>query len=100
MANQVSGVLHVIDTAAASKISGPSFIKLIQWIDDNADMADNDDLAFKLNGVTVTIKYQKTTDVGSAGVVYYQAGPFSGLGIYAEDFEVTVIDKGSLLVWL
>ena len=98
MANQTGKNPIVIDTAAGSKQSGYTQIRLIQWIDDNADIADNDDLAFKMNGVTVTIKYQKTTDVGSAGVVYYQLGPFNP-GIIVEDFEVTVIDKGSLLVF-
>ena len=99
MANQTSSKLHVIDTAAGSKISGQAWIRLIQWIDDAEDIADSDDLAFKFNGITVTIKYQKTTDVGSAGVVYYQAGPFNP-GFMVEDFEVTVIDAGNLLVFI
>ncbi len=99
MANDLSANPYVIDTAGAtSLVSGYTYIRLIQWIDDNADIADNDDLVFELNGQTVTIKVQRggTPDYG---VVVYEAGPFNP-PISAENFQVTTIDHGTLLVFV
>ena len=98
MAAQLKGNPIVLDTDADS-LTGRHYIKLIQWVDDNADIADNDDLVLTINGQTVTIKYQKTTDVGSAGAVYYQAGPFNPPFI-ADSFVATTIDAGNVLIWL
>lgn len=98
MANSIAGNPKTFDTAGAtSVISSPFRCQLIQWVDDNADMADNDDLVFVINGTTVTLKYQKTTDVGSAGVVYYEAA--FPLGLSIGSFSITTIDKGLLILW-
>lgn len=96
MANLLTDNPVYIDTAASSTVTNKRIV-LIQWIDDAADIIDDDDLVFVINGVTVTIKYQKTTDVGGAGVVYYEAA-FS-TPIFASTFSVTTIDHGALLVW-
>lgn len=98
MANSIAGNPKTFDTAGAtSAISSPFRCQLIQWIDDAADIIDNDDLVFVINGTTVTIKYQKTTDVGSAGVAYYEAA--FPLGLVVSSFSITTIDKGTLLLW-
>lgn len=96
MANQVSGNPIVMDTAAT--LSGRTTIRQIQWVDDAADIADDDDLVLKMNGVTITGKVALTAnELGT--LVLYQAGPFNP-GIDVEDFQVVTIDHGSLVVWL
>lgn len=98
MANSIGGNPKVFDTAGAtSEITSPLRCQSIQWIDDNADIADNHDLVFVVNGQSVTIKYQKTTDVGSAGVVYYEAN--FPLGLSVGSFSITTIDAGAVVLW-
>lgn len=98
MANSILGNPKVFDTAGAtSVISKPFRCQLIQWIDSAADIADNDDLVFVVNGESVTIKYQKTTDVGDAGVVYYEA--VFPLGLVISSFSITTIDGGNVILW-
>lgn len=97
MANNLTGNPIYIDAAAASSITTPKRIQLIQWVDDNADIADGDDLVFVINGQTVTIKQQIGSDVGMIGSVFYEAR--FPLGLLASSFSVTTIDHGALLVW-
>lgn len=101
MANNLNSNPVYIDAAASSTLSGLSRIQLIQWVDDNADIANDDDLVMVINGVTVTIKPQRHETPASVdgGGVVYEAGPFSR-PIAVTDFSVTTIDHGALLVWL
>lgn len=98
MANLLTSNPIFIDTAASSTVTNKK-IQQIQWIEDNADIVDDDDLVFVINEVTITVKMQKTTDVGYQDTVIYQAGPFN-IPIYARTFSVTTIDHGTLLVWV
>jgi len=100
MANDLTGNPYVMDTAAV--ISGMTTIRQIQWVDDNADIVDGDDLVLSINGTAITIKVQMHDTAASRDpgtVVYYEAGPFNP-GIAVEDFTVTTIDHGSLIVWI
>ena len=100
MGNNLTSNPKYIDTAAGSTISGLMSIQELQWLDDNADIANDDDLDFTFNEVTIHVKPQRhetATSVDGGGVVY-QAGPFA-LPIAATDFVVNTIDHGVLLVW-
>ena len=99
MGNSILGNPKVFDTAGATSVISSQFrCQLIQWIDDAEDIVDSDDLVFVVNGETITIKYQKTTDVGSAGVAYYEAAFPLGLAVHS--FSITTIDHGTLLLWV
>lgn len=98
MANQVTANPWVLDTAMAAAETTLRTIKLIQWVDTTAEIVDDDDLAFTLNGATVAVKFHEETNVGSNPVVAYQAGPFHP-PLKAAEFQLTVIDGGALIVW-
>ena len=98
MANLTTTNPMTFDTAGAtSLVTTQKFIRLIQWIDDNADIADDADLSITINGSTLVHKVQLTAnDVGNTCV--WQVGPFNP-GIPCSYFYVTTIDAGVLHVW-
>lgn len=96
MANVLTSNPVSIDTATGSDITNRK-VQLIQWIDDAADIADNDDLAFTINGVAVAAKIQ-LTDNAVENVAVWTMGPFPQ-PIYVSSMVVTTIDHGVLLVW-
>lgn len=98
MANVKTSNPISIDTASGSTLTGLFYVQCIQWIDDAADIADDDDLSFSLNGVTVAQKVQLTANAVGNTVVY-QAGPFAS-PIAVKDFVVNTIDHGVVLVWI
>lgn len=97
MANQSSNNPIVLDTGSTT-ITGRMHVKQIQWIDDNADIADDADLSFKVNGQTISVKVQLTADAVGNGVIY-EAGPFSP-ELIVDSFELTTIDAGILVLWV
>ena len=101
MGNQTGSNPIVVDTGAATNlIVGPQTIRLIQWIDDNADIADGDDLVIKINGVTLTTKIQlQADDSVGLGLAMWTIGPFNP-GISAKSVQVTTIDHGTVHIWL
>ena len=102
MANILTSNPYVIDTAATiwptATNKGTNRVRLIQWIDDNADIADDDDLVLTINGVAVTAKVQLTNNTANTPTIY-EIGPFNP-GIPVTSFEVTTIDHGILVVWV
>ena len=99
MANQATANPIVIDTAAAGDVfTGPQTVRLIQWIDDAADIADNDDLVMSINGVTLTTKLQ-LDNPGGTGLAQWTIGPFNP-GISVKSLKVTTLDHGVVHVWL
>ena len=102
MANSLNSNPKFFDTAGAtSAITGPFRCKLIQWVDDNADVPDDGTLVLSINGVTLTVKVQRnTTDTpGGEGVVLWQIGPFSN-GIVISSFSITTMATGNLHLWM
>jgi|TARA_R100001530_G_scaffold76552_1_gene53750 hypothetical protein len=99
MANSLTGNPLTFDTAAAH--AKQIKIKEILWVNDAADIIDGDDLSIVINGATITVKVDKTTDVGYLDSVVFRMGPYNpplptdGTGI-----NVTVIDRGVLVVVL
>ncbi|MDY6834974.1 MAG: hypothetical protein SVY53_09280 [Chloroflexota bacterium] len=108
MANSLASNPLYIDTAATIW-TGDKAVRLIQWIDDNADIADDDDLSITINGVTIAAKAQIATTGGGApvenvspnvgNICVWQIGPFSP-GVYIHNLIVNTIDHGVLLVWV
>lgn len=97
MANSTAGNPKTFDTAGAtSAITKPFRCQLIQWIDDAADIADDDDLVFVVNGATVTQKVQLTANAVANTVLYEASFP---LGILINSFSITTIDHGLLVLW-
>lgn len=99
MANDITNNIKQIDTAGAtSAVTGLRKIRLIQWVDDNMDIADDDDLVLVLGKITISIKNKIGSDVGQQSVVVWQAGPFNP-GYTVDGYSVTTIDHGVLYIW-
>jgi len=108
MGNSLNSNPIYVDTAATAW-TGNKMVNLIQWIDDAADIVDDDDLSITVNGVTIAAKVQIATTGGGApvenvspnvgNVCVWQIGPFSP-GIWIHDFIVNTIDHGVLLIWV
>ena len=98
MGNDLNGNPMYVDTAAALWTAGyPKSVRLIQWIDDAADIVDDDDLALAINGITFTGKIQLTANTLN-NICVWQLGPFNP-GMPVQSFTVTTIDHGILYIW-
>lgn len=85
-----------VDTAATLWSNAPRRVRLIQWIDDAADIADDDDLVISLNGATITGKIALTANTIN-NLCVWEFGPFDN-GILVDTFIVTTIDHGILVI--
>ena len=101
MANKIDSNPLFFDAASAACGWTDELKKVlqIQLVDDNADIADNNNLIMEINGVTVEHTAQKTTDVGWQPPVINVAGPFAN-GIPVTDFLLTTMTAGNLIIWL
>lgn len=99
MTNQLTtNPIRLDTTGATSRITSNLQIKLIQWIDDNADIADNDDLVFVIDGVTIPFKIQLNLSNPIKGVAY--EANFGGKPFKCNRFSLTTMSHGQLLIWL
>jgi len=98
MANDLTGNPLVVDTAATLWSKSLKYIREIQWIDDAADIIDDDDLVVVINNATITGKIALTANTVN-NLAVWKSGPFNP-GIPVSNFIVTTIDHGSLLIWL
>jgi len=106
MANNTSGNPIWADTPATLWTGEPRRVKEILWVDDAADIADNDDLVFSCNGTTITTKVQVATTTGGTpvenltpnapGLVFFRSTPNSVIN----EFVLTTIDHGALIIWI
>lgn len=97
MGNLLTSNPLFVDTAATI-FTTPKKVSLIQWIDDAADIADDDDLNITINGVTIAAKIALTAnEVGNVAV--WTMGPFPA-GLWVSNFVVTTIDHGVLLIFI
>lgn len=98
MANNLVGNPYVCDSTG-TVISKVSYVRLIQWIDDNGDITHDSTLTLVVNGATFTVKIQPTAnDLGFGGTAW-EAGPFNP-GIPIHDLQISAMGEGNLLVWL
>ena len=75
-------------------------VRLIQWIDDNGDIANDSTLVLNINGVALTAKIQIDATLSAlAGAVVWEMGPFNP-GIPVSDFIVTTMGTGHLHIWI
>ena len=93
-----AATLWVSPKIASADVPGPKFVRLIQWIDDAADIVDDDDISLIINGVTFTGKIQMTNNTAN-NLCMWELGPFNP-GICVDTFTVTTIDHGLLYIWL
>ena len=98
MANALTGNPITVDTAATIlTASNKAKVQLIQWIDDGADIADDDDILLVINGVTITGKIQLGANTVNNLVVWEMA---FNPPMRIETFVVTTLDHGLLVIWL
>ena len=100
MANQTSSNPKVFDTTGT--ITGNFRLRLLQWVDDNADIPDNANLIFSVNGVTLEATVQRGATANESpdwGAVVWQIGPFSP-GIPCSSFSITTHTVGHVHVWM
>lgn len=98
MANDLTSNPMYVDSAATLWANTNKMVRLVQWIDDNADIADDDDILVVINGVNIAGKIQLTANAVE-NLCVWQLGPFSP-GVTVQSFVVTTIDHGVLYVWL
>ena len=98
MANLTSNPL--LATAAATLWTGtPKSVRLVQWVDDNGDLAHDSILTLVVNGVEITATIQPLAAELAFGAVAWQLGPFNP-GVVISDFVVSAMNEGNLHVWL
>jgi hypothetical protein len=73
-------------------------IRLMQWIDDAANIADDDDIVFVMDGVTITAKIQLTANAVN-NVCVWQMGPFDP-PLRCNTFVGDTLDNGAFVIWL
>ncbi len=96
MANNLVTNPMTVDTAATLWSGTIKNVRYIQWIDDAADIADDDDLLIVINGATITGKIALTANTVN-NLCVWEFGPFDR-GIPVDSFIVTTIDHGLLVI--
>lgn len=97
MANQTTTNPIIYDTTTGASWTGSREVMQAQWVDDNADIADNATLAFTVNGATVTVKVQRGATPDSAGVLY-GVGPFPK-AMEWNAFTLSTMTAGAFIIW-
>jgi len=95
MANQTGSNPKIFD-ANTGTIVGHFTLRLLQWVDDNADVADNGNLVFTMNGVTFEATIQRAAAPDGAAVLW-QIGPFNP-SMPCHDLSIATI-SGHLHIW-
>lgn len=102
MANQINSNPIVVDTAATIIAQGATTrsLRLIQWVDDDANIVSGSTLGITINGVTLTFTtlMETTANYGQVPLVAWQAGPFSP-GINVNHLVVDDMDEGNIHIW-
>ena len=100
MANQTDSNPIRMEAAGTVWTGKVKNVRLIQWVDDNADLVDNSTLVLNINGVALTVVIQLDADfVSWNGAVVWEIGPFNP-GVTVSDFIVTTMGTGELHIWV
>jgi len=97
MSNYVNGNPIVCDTFTSDVAIGDTKILLIQWIDDNGDLAHDSIFSYTVNGFTVNVQIQPLADKTGFGGVAYQLGPFSA-PVSVNDLTIESETTGGMVV--
>lgn len=97
MANQTGGNPYIYDATTGASWTGEKYVLGFQWIDDAADIADDDDIVFVANGVTFTAKIQLTANTVNNVAVWEMWFPRP---VAWNNFSLTTLDHGAFIVWL
>ena len=93
----------VLDTVGSIWTTGTKNVRLIQWVQDNADVdVTLADCEFSVDQTAVTLKIDRHDTAASADendVIKYQAGPFNP-GIPVHSFVLTTLDAGVIHIWV
>jgi len=89
------------DTTVGATWTGTKFVRLIQWVDLNEDLADGDMLLMQINGcpVEAEIQLEVTANYGIVGPAVWTIGPFNP-GIPVSSFTLTTLDGGAVYIWV
>lgn len=98
MANQTAGNPIVMDDWSTDVVLTNLSIRLMQWVDDAANVADDDDIVFIIDGTTITMKIALTANTIN-GTVLWEAGPFSP-PLKVNRFVGDTLDNGAFIIWL
>lgn len=85
-----------MDTAGATATMEHFGLRELQWVDDGADIADDDDLVLAINGATITGKIALTANTVN-DLCVWRLGPFNP-PLIVSSFTLTTIDHGVLLL--
>lgn len=97
----IPSVMPIVATTSAMGINlvdNGCMLRLIQWIDDNADIANDATLVMAINGQTLTAKLQFTSDVAMSPITIWQIGPFNP-GIRVDNINITALATGAVHIW-
>jgi len=103
MANQINSNPIVIDTTNTTVIASGATtrsLRLIQWVDDDANIANASTLGITINGVslTFTAAMETTANYGQVPLVAWQVGPFNP-GINVSHLVVDDMAEGNIHIW-
>jgi len=89
------------DTTTGATWNKTMFVRLIQWVDLNEDLADGDMLLMQINGcpVEAEIQLEVSANFGVVGPAIWTMGPFNP-GIPVQDFTLTTLDGGAVYIWV
>ena len=99
MTTVLTGNPLTADAAGTFWASGHKSVRLIQWVDDNGDIAHDNICKLVVNGVSITAKIQPLNDNLAFGAVAWQIGPFNP-GISVHSLVAETVTKGSVHVWV
>ncbi|MFC1567329.1 hypothetical protein ACFL3R_00645 [Thermodesulfobacteriota bacterium] len=91
---------HVVTAAAAGHIwkDTVKHVQLIQWVDDNADIADNSNLIITINGVAIEATVQADGTVGTvAGAVIWEMSFPNGFPV--KDLLIATMSAGQVYIF-
>lgn len=101
MGNELTRSPYVVESAATiwdgtTATGAGKYVQLIQWMDNAADIANNNTLVLTIDGQVLTGKIAMTTDTINNLVVWEINFP---VPMFIQKFIVTTIDKGELVIW-
>ena len=82
-----------------AKFPSPVSVRLIQWVDDNGDLAHDSTITLVINKVSLVVKIQPLASELAFGGTAWQIGPFSP-GISVSELAVGAMLTGNLHIWI